>query len=393
MFRINLYHRLESPVYIASFGSFSPLGNDSKEVWKQYLSDESLLGEKNISGKKEIVGSLSDELQQIKNEIKASNSNYSKLDDSVLYAILASRKALENSGWSSLDFGINIGSSRGATKVFEQSHQEFINTGKTPVLTSPTTTLGNISYWVAQDLKAQGPEISHSITCSTSFHAILNGIAWIKSGMSERFLVGGSEAPLTDFTIAQMKALKIYTSKFDDYPCRSLDLHKTKNTMVLGEGASVVCLDKNKTKNTIAKISGIGYATETLSHGISITDNAECLQKSMQMALQNTDYSSVDVVIMHAPGTLKGDLSEYKAVEQVFGENIPLLTTNKWKIGHTLGASGTMSLELALLMLEHQKFMGVPFTPYTSSEKQINKILINAVGFGSNAVSILVEKV
>src|SRR5690606_11620814 len=183
-------------------------------------------------------------------------------------------------------------------------------------------------------LKAKGPEISHSITCSTSFHAILNGIAWIKSGMSDRFLVGGSEAPLTGFTVAQMKALKIYANQFENYPCKSLDLQKTKNTMVLGEAASVVCLEKNKTSKTLAKISGIGYATEILSHGISITQHAECLQKSMQMALKNTDKSSVDVIVMHAPGTIKGDVSEYRAIEKVFGNTIPLLTTNKWKIGH-----------------------------------------------------------
>src|SRR5690606_36140697 len=125
-----------------------------------------------------IVGAVSDELHHLKEQLKVSNSNYSRLDDSVLYAILASRQAIENAGWENIDFGINIGSSRGATSVFETSHQEFIESGKTPVLTSPTTTLGNISYWVAQDLKAKGPEISHSITCSTSFHAILNGIAW-----------------------------------------------------------------------------------------------------------------------------------------------------------------------------------------------------------------------
>lgn len=384
---------MESPVYITSFGSFSPLGNHPQQIWENYLSDASLLVQKNVGNKADVVGTIPSTLQQIKEELKSSNSNYSKLDDSVLYALLASRQAVEKAGWQSHDFGINIGSSRGATSLFEESYHEFIETGKTPVLTSPTTTLGNISYWVAQDLKAQGPEISHSITCSTAFHAVLNGIAWLNSGMSERFLVGGAEAPLTGFTIAQMKALKIYATDFVEYPCRSLDLHKTKNTMTLGEGAAVVCLEKNKTSSAIAKITGVGYATEILSHGISITENAECLQKSMKMALKNANASSVDAVIMHAPGTIKGDLSEFRAIEQIFGKNIPLLTTNKWKIGHTLGASAALSLELALLMLEHQKFIGVPFTKYQSSDKYIRKILINAVGFGSNAVSILIEKV
>jgi 3-oxoacyl-(acyl-carrier-protein) synthase len=83
-------------------------------------------------------------------------------------------------------------------------------------LASPTTTLGNISSWVAHDLQSSGPEISHSITCSTALHALLNGVAWLKAGMADKFLVGGTEAPLTDFTIAQMRALKIYSNSAEE---------------------------------------------------------------------------------------------------------------------------------------------------------------------------------
>jgi 3-oxoacyl-(acyl-carrier-protein) synthase len=94
---------------------------------------------------------------------------------------------------------------------------------------------------------------------------------------------------------------------------------------------------------------------------------------------------------MHAPGTIKGDLTEYKAIEKVFGNNIPLLTTNKWKIGHTFGASGILSLELAILMLQHNQFVGVPFAKAKTPIKPIRKVLVNAVGFGGNAVSILLK--
>ncbi|RYD87210.1 MAG: beta-ketoacyl synthase, partial [Sphingobacteriales bacterium] len=153
--------------------------------------------------------------------IRESNDKYKFLDDSVLLAIAASRMAVKQAGWDNDDtFGINIGSSRGATGLFEKHHQEFLETGKAPLLTSPVTTLGNISSWVAQDLASNGPELSHSITCSTSLHALLNGVAWLRSGMADKFLVGGSEAPLTAFTIAQMQALKIYSREPEtaEYP-------------------------------------------------------------------------------------------------------------------------------------------------------------------------------
>lgn len=329
-----------------------------------------------------------------KNEIenlRKSDSKYKSLDNSVLFAMFASRNAVANAGWKTGDnFGINLGSSRGATELFEQHYNDFLETGKANVLSSPTTTLGNISSWVAHDLQTSGPEISHSITCSTALHAVINGIAWLKSGMANKFLVGGSEAPLTNFTIAQMQALKIYAKANDDYPCRTLDFSKTKNTMVLGEGAAVCCLEIGKSDKTIATIQGIGYATEILEHSISISAEATCFQKSMAMALQNINIQDIDVIVMHAPGTIKGDLSEIKAIEKVFGSKIPLLTSNKWKIGHTLGASGMLSIELAILMLQNQVFIGIPFTEVKTHSKKINKILINAVGFGGNAVSVVI---
>ncbi len=324
--------------------------------------------------------------------LKQSDIKYKFLDKSVLYAMAASRKAIENAGWTSNDiFGINIGSSRGATDLFEKHFQEYLETGKAQTLASPTTTLGNISSWVAHDLQSSGPEISHSITCSTALHALLNGVAWLCSGMTDKFLVGGSEAPLTDFTIGQMRALKIYSNNEEAFPNRAFDLEKKQNTLILGEGAAVCCLEIGKKEKALAFVEGIGYATEILEHNISISAEATCFQKSMKMALENTDLSEVDAIVMHAPGTRAGDLTEYKAIQKVFGDDLPMLTTNKWKIGHTFGASGMLSIELGVLMMQNQEFIGVPFAEVQKPRKQIRKVLVNSVGFGGNAVSVLLS--
>jgi 3-oxoacyl-(acyl-carrier-protein) synthase len=69
-----------------------------------------------------------------------------------------------------------------------------------------------------------------------------------------------------------------------------------------------------------------------------------------------------------------------------------MLTTNKWKVGHTFGASGMLNLELAILMMQHNQFIEVPFAEKQFIRKKINKVLINAVGFGGNAVSVLLSK-
>src|SRR5690606_30063031 len=194
--------------------------------------------------------------------------------------------------------------------------------------------------------------------------------------------------PLTSFTIAQMNAMKIYSKRDEDFPCRAMDFGKRHNSMILGEAASVCCLEAG-TPDALARISGIGYATEKLTHSTSISADAECFQKSMSMAIEGLDTSDIDAIVMHAPGTIAGDKAEQAAIEKVFGNNVPLLTGNKWKIGHTFGASGMLSVEMAVAMIRSGKFIGVPFLD--QQDGGIKRVLVNSVGFGGNAVSIVVE--
>lgn len=383
---------MKNTVSITSIGTISPLGKNSEEIWKNYISGDHLFELKKVGAQISWVGNLSDEIKKDVSILRDKNTKYRYLDNSVLYAILAARKACETIAIEGNDAGINIGSSRGATGLFEKYHEEFLETGKSSTYSSPSTTLGNISSWVAQDLQLNGPEFSHSVTCSTGMHAILNAIAWIKSGMAKSFMAGGSEAPLTGFTLAQMNAMKIYASENIDFPCRSLDMEKSKNSMILSEGAGLVGLTSKDHSNPLAIIKGIGYANEKLKHGASLSRNGKCLQESMKMAMGNMNKKEVDAIVMHAPGTIGGDLAEVNAVKAVFQNKFPAITSNKWKTGHSFAASGILSLEMAILMLQKQQFLPVPFSEFKQEPDKLENILVNSVGFGGNAVSILVGR-
>lgn len=381
---------LKQPVYIHSIASISALGITSAEIWNNYLHENSLFQKIEATKKEYWVSKFSDAATSFLNTSIRSDSKYKHLDKSVVMAILVARKCFENSNFSNKNIGINFGSSRGATTLFEKYHTDFINEGLVSTFTSPATTLGNISSWVSHDLQTDGPEISHSITCSTGLHALLNGIAWLQSGMSNQFLVGASEAPLTPFTLSQMTALKVYSNEDTALANRCLDFEKTSNTMVLGEAAACLSLALSS-ENAIAKITGIGFATEILSSSTSISTEAECFQKSMKRAIGSYAIDDIDAIVMHAPGTIQGDKTEFEAIKKVFGNKLPLLTSNKWKVGHTFATSGLLSVEFAILMLQNQYFVETPFYKNQNATKKLRRVLVNAVGFGGNAVSVLIE--
>ena len=81
------------------------------------------------------------------------------------------------------------------------------------------------------------------------------------------------------------------------------------------------------------------------------------------------------------------------SIKAVFGKELPLLTSNKWLVGHTFGASGMLNIEMAILMLKRNRFIENPFfSNERHLPKELKTILVNAVGFGGNAVSIIISK-
>lgn len=368
---------MKNPIYIQDYASITPLGEAGfsfqKSKIKKQLDDFYA----------PFPARIDEELRELKKESKS----YKNLDKSTLLAIKTARLLTVNDNKAA----VNIGSSRGATHVWEENYGRFRESGTLKTQTSPLTTLGNLSSWVAQDLGLKGIAFSHSITCATASHAFLNAIAWLESDMASTFIAGGVEASLTDFTLAQMKALKITATEKADYSCRALDLEKDHNTMALGEAAALFVLSKKKSSQNQLAITSYGTAIESLSSATSVSENGDCLLEAMQQCLENIPLESIDAIITHAPGTINGDKAEMNAIMTLFNNKSPYLCNNKWQLGHTLGASGAISMAMAAWMLETGSYPEIPYFKQDVPDRKPKRILINAAGFGGNAVSILLE--
>ena len=207
---------MREKIIISGMGSISALGSDANEIWNHYQSESTRITNCCFNNTDTPVGKLHPQEEALIKKLRQENAHYKRLDKTVLLSILAARKATDQASWKKEKYvSVNLGSSRGATQLFEKYHKNFLssNNHRTTPRVSPTTTLGNLSSWVAYDLGLKGTSFSHSITCSTALHSVLNAIAWIQSDMANKFIIGGSEAPLSDFTISQIRALKIYSNK------------------------------------------------------------------------------------------------------------------------------------------------------------------------------------
>lgn len=325
---------------------------------------------------------------------------YARYDKAALMAIGAALKAAGDGEWNGDGItGLCIGTARGSTGAFEYHHRNFLTEGGAALkpYTSPTTTGGSVTSPVALALGCNGPVASLSMTCSSGLYAIAQGVAFLRAGMAERFFVGGTEAPLTPFTLAQMGILRIYSKDGETrYPCRPLSL-EAKNSLTLGEGAAVFCLERVERSREVPKIVGVGFGAELHQSATGMSREGIPFQQSMSGALRALKElrgeTAIDLIVMHAPGTVQGDSSELAALNALFGE-IPPITTTKFLTGHTFGASGPLGVLFALFFLQGGFVPPFPYDLRINPRKapdRIRRVMINSAGFGGNAVSIIIE--
>ncbi len=371
-------------------GGINPLGNTIEtNANENYLNGRHFL-KQNHSGN--WISILPDSLVSEIDEFIFSNnlslekfSREAKMISFVLHRLLNQFPKMPNSI-------LNVATSRGSVDFLAQQIQEKKNL---PVYSSPHSTLGFLSSWPDQ-IGRDMPVFQNSSTCSSFGMSLLNAKAWLKSGMADCYVAASVESPTQDITVDQLKALRIYSnvSAETDYPCRAFDFTKKSNSLVLGE-ASYAFILKNNILDCLYSIDGLGVGVEKATTSTSLTEGGEALKISILNALKDADFPKIDLIIGHFPGTVKGDLAEFAAYKSIFGEEIPPIFGNKWKIGHSLGSSLASNLDLALFMLEKQKFASMPAYHFLKSTNNypIKNILINSLGFGGQAVSAIVAKV
>ncbi len=392
--------KIDSPIAIRSAGFIAPFGCELSSMAAAFSESRHFFKHRERGTETEWVAPLTVPMEERLQSIRASSALNRFIDRGVLMGISAARDAVSRAGWrGDSDVGVMIGSSRGATETLEHAYQHFYEnrTHRAKAVTSPTTTLGNFSTAIAQDLLLSGPELSHSITCSSALHALVNAIGWMRAGFCKRVIAGGAEAALTEFTLAQMKALRIYTSGGDGAPCRPFERNAAQSTFALGEGAAVFALEEKSPRNdagALAGIAGMGWGIERVDSLTGVSADGEAFYESMRRALESRSSSDpIDALVAHAPGTLTGDRAEMSAITRLFGERRPVIVSPKWQIGHTFGASGAFGLLYAIHLLHGGRIAQPPFeTELSQPRSPVSSVMVNAAGFGGNVCSIILRR-
>lgn len=238
-----------------------------------------------------------------------------------------------------------------------------------------------------------------STACSSAANSIILGARMLLSGETDVVVAGGSEC-LTRFHLNGFNTLMI----LDRERCRPFD--RERAGLNLGEGAAYVVMERlshalQRGAQPVARLVGWGNACDA-HHQTASSPDGEGAYRAMKQALDRAGIApaEVDYINAHGTGTPNNDESETRAMQRLFGDSVPPVSSTKWATGHTTSASGSIESVISILALRNG-FMPmnggfsnpidggiVPVTAVTD-KADMKYVLCNSFGFGGNDSSLL----
>ncbi|MBN8294174.1 beta-ketoacyl-ACP synthase II [Rhodobacter sp. NTK016B] len=415
-------------VVVTGLGMVTPLACGVEETWKRLLEGQSGAGPITRFDASHLATTYACEIPFGDGSDGTFNpddwmpaKDRRKVDDFILYGMVAATQAVEDSGWTPEAeedrerTGVMIGSGIGGLTTIAETAILIKERG--PKRVSPFFIPGSLINLVSGQVSIKygfkGPNHAVVTACSTGAHAIGDAARLIMLGDADVMVAGGAEAPISEIGIAGFNACKALSTKRGDEPQKaSRPYDADRDGFVMGEGAGIVVLEEYEH----AKARGAKIYAEVLGYGLSgdayhITAPAEDGDggfRSMKAALARAGLEPADVDYINAHGTsTMADTIELGAVERLMGDAASKATMSSTKsaIGHLLGAAGSVEAIFCVLAIRDQVAPPtinldnpavapkLDLAPNAKREREINVALSNSFGFGGTNASLVLGKV
>jgi 3-oxoacyl-[acyl-carrier-protein] synthase II len=409
-------------VVVTGLGALTPIGNTIPEFWDNLLNG--------VSGAAPITGfdtekfktKFACELKNFNAEDFLDKKEARKLDPFVQYAMVSTDEAVKDSGvnFSELDtnrIGVIWGSGIGGIKTFLDEMRNFYAGDGTPRINPffiPKMIIDIVTGHISIKYGLRGPNFATVSACASSTNAMIDAYNYIRLDMADMVISGGSEAIINEAGIGGFNAMHALSTRNDDPSTASRPFDKDRDGFVAGEGAGTIILEELEH----AKARGAKIYAELVGGGMSADANhitaphPQGLGARMVMtnALKDAGMSTADIdyINVHGTSTPLGDISETKAIVDLFGEDAYKLNISSTKsmTGHLLGAAGAVEAIASILAVKNDivpptinHFTDDPdfdpklnFTFNTSQKRVVRAALSNTFGFGGHNASVIFKK-
>ncbi|MCF8275248.1 MAG: beta-ketoacyl-ACP synthase II [Flavobacteriales bacterium] len=407
---------------ITGMGALTPVGNSLTEYWENLIAGKSGAAPITHFDASKFKTQFACEVKNFDPEAHFDRKEARKLDPYAQYALVTATEAWADAGLNEelIDHdraGVIWGSGIGGLKTFYDECSEFALGDGTPRFNPffiPKMIADIAAGHISMKWNLRGPNFTTVSACASSTNSLIDSFNYIRLGMADIFVTGGSEAAVTQAGVGGFNAMKALSQRNDSPETASRPFDLDRDGFVLGEGSG--CLIVEELEHALAR--GAKIYAEIVGGGMSAdahhitAPHPEGLGaiNVMRSALRDAGLkpSDIDYINVHGTSTPLGDIAESKAIKEVFGTDAYNLNISSTKsmTGHLLGAAGAieaiacvMSVKNDLVPPTINHFTDDPafdpklnFTFNQAQKRVVNAAISNTFGFGGHNASIIVKK-
>jgi 3-oxoacyl-[acyl-carrier-protein] synthase II len=396
-------------VVVTGLGLVSPLGTGVQKNWEALCAGRSGLGPITKFDASAFPTQIAGEIKDFRSEDFVDKQQIRRFDIFIHYAMASARMAMDESGLK-IDsnnkhrVGCITGSGLGGLTMLEQCHKILLEKG--PRRLNPFFIPGIIANMapgqIAIEFGAKGPNLSIETACAASSHAVGEAFKMIRDGTSDAMITGGAEAVITPLGLGGFCSMRALSTRNHEPEKASRPFDLDRDGFVMGEGAGILILEEmdlalERGANIYAEVGGYGLSGDAY-HITAPEPDGEGAISCMNMALEDAELKpeNIDYINAHGTSTKLNDISENKAIKDVFGDHAHKLAISSTKsmTGHLLGAAGGVETIFTILTIKHQTIpptinyetpdpeCDLDYVPNMAREAKVRTAMTNSFGFG-----------
>lgn len=410
-------------VVVTGLGALTPVGNTVAETWKSLLEGKSGAAPITRFDASKFKTQFACEVKGFDPLAHFDRKELRRYDRYSQLAVVAAREAIKDSVQDpdTLDkdnVGVIISAGIGGLETLEQEISAY-NEERGPRFSPffvPKMIADMAAGFVSMEYGFRGPNYSVASACASSTNAIIDATMLIRLGKASMIVAGGSEAAVTFSAIGGFSALNALSTRNDAPEKASRPFSKSRDGFVLGEGSAILVLEElehalARSAKIYAEVAGFGLSADAY-HLTASHPEGYGAKLVMRRALEDSGLKAedIDYINMHGTSTPVGDLSEVKAICDVFGKDAYRLNLSSTKsmTGHLLGAAGALEALVVVKSVQediipptinHEEGDDDPeidaklnFTFNKPQKREIRAAISNTFGFGGHNASAVFKK-
>ncbi len=413
-------------VVVTGLGAITPLGNDVATTWENAKNGVSGAGPITHFDASLFKTQFACEVKGFKAEDYFDRRKARQLDLYAQYAMVAARQAVADAGLEdegAVDknrVGVIVAAGIGGLHTFEEEAGYYaLNTDKGPKYNPffiPKMIADIASGHISMEYGYHGPNYGVVSACASSNNAIIDAFNLIRLGKADAIITGGAEAAIYPAGVGGFNSMHALSTRNDSPETASRPFSASRDGFVMGEGSAVLVLEElehalARGAKIYAEVAGGGLSADAYHLTATHPEGLGAIL-AMRNALEDAGMTTADIdyINVHGTSTPVGDISEVKAIVEVFGDDAHRINISSTKsmTGHLLGATGALEALFSIKAVtddivpptinhadddcDEQIDYSLNFTFNKAQKRTVRAALSNAFGFGGHNATVIVKK-